>query len=60
MKRLDDGKVSLVDFLRSIKFSHPQTQAGKESNSTPFASLSPSTRAPERQVEDVQHIRSAN
>ena len=60
MTRRDEGKATLVDFLRSIKFSHAQPQTGNESKSTPFASLSPSTRAPERQVEDVQHIRSAN
>jgi len=60
MTRRDEGKTTLVDFLRSIKFSHPQTQVNKESTSTPFAGLSPDTRAPKRQTEDVQHIRSAN
>jgi hypothetical protein len=60
MTRRDEGKTTLVDFLRSIKFSHAQSQTESESNSTPFASLSPSTRQPERQAEDVQHIRSAN
>ncbi|MEP0200665.1 MAG: hypothetical protein ABJ084_14890 [Halioglobus sp.] len=60
MTRRDEGKTTLVDFLRSIKFSHAQTHTGEGSTSTPFASLSSSTRQPERQVDDVQHIRSAN
>jgi len=60
MTRRDEGKTTLVDFLRSIKFTHSQSRTSEESHSTPFASLSSSTRAQERQIEDVQHIRSAN
>jgi hypothetical protein len=60
MKRLDDGKVSLVDFLNSIKFA-PHDSHQRVENTTPFAHLNPRTRGGSAQNgEDHQAIRSAN
>jgi hypothetical protein len=60
MKRLDDGKVSLVEFLNSIKFAQHDTHQRVES-ATPFAHFNPRTRGETAQNrEDDQAIRSAN
>ena len=60
MKRLDDGKVSLVDFLNSIKFA-PHDSHQRVEKATPFAHLNPRTRGGSAQnSEDHQAIRSAN
>ena len=60
MKKIDNSKPSLVEFLGSIKFSQEQdssTLAGKCSGH--FARLQPMTRRQQRS-EDTQLIRSAN
>ena len=61
MKRLDDGKVSLVEFLRSIKFAKQSASNASVDCHTHFAHLNPRTRS-SRQMssEDSQLIRSAN
>jgi hypothetical protein len=60
MKRLDDGKVSLVEFLNSIKFA-PTTTHESEERTTPFAHFNPRTRGGQAlNVEERQLIRSAN
>jgi hypothetical protein len=63
MKRLDQDKISLVEFLRSIKFAHensPASDAGLECP-THFANLKQSARGGcESSPEDFQLIRSAN
>lgn len=61
MKRLDDGKVSLVEFLRSIKFA--QRKASNETVECPkhFAHLKQRARSSARMpTEESQLIRSAN
>lgn len=61
MKRVDDRKVSLVEFLRSIKFSHPTKNAEKNEVSTHFAPLVPRARpAQPHSSEDASLVRSAN
>ncbi len=60
MKRLDDGKPSLVEFLGSIKFTHEQgssSLAGECREQIPR--LRPLSRH-KRDGEDAQLIRSAN
>lgn len=60
MKRLDNSRPSLVEFLGSIKFSREQAAAGDTNeNGEQFARLQPMTRR-KRRVEDSQLIRSAN
>ena len=59
MKRLDDGKVSLVEFLRSIKFA--QHKQAKETTECPthFAHFNQRARdGGQRNSEDSQLIRS--
>jgi len=61
MKRLDDGKTSLVEFLNSIKFAQHNEASQSVKCPTHFAHFNPRTRntlAPK--VEDSQLIRSAN
>jgi len=61
MKRMDDGKVSLVEFLNSIKFARNDkaNQSGKCHGH--FAHFDPRTRrARASKIEDSQLIRSAN
>jgi hypothetical protein len=61
MKRLDDGKVSLVDFLRSIKFNHGRSAAQSYEVPTQLANFSPRARpGGQPAAEDTQLIRSAN
>ena len=60
MKRLDDGKVSLVEFLTSIKFAQTNTPESVE-RATPFAHFNPRTRGGQTlNAEERQLIRSAN
>ena len=60
MKRLDNGRPSLVEFLGSIKFSREQTVTTDHVESGEhFARVRPVTRR-KRRVEDAQLIRSAN
>jgi hypothetical protein len=60
MKRLDDGKVSLVEFLNSIKFA-PQDNGQREECGTHFAHFNPRARGGQTlNGEDSQLIRSAN
>ena len=61
MKRLDDGKVSLVEFLNSIKFAQQNVSNQRMECPTHFAHFNP--RAGDRRAlsaEDSQLIRSAN
>jgi hypothetical protein len=60
MKRLDDGKVSLVDFMRSIKFRrHVSRRRGEVASH--FAGLAPRARPANMQgAEDKLPVRSAN
>ena len=61
MKRLDEGKVSLVEFLRSIKFAKQSTSNASGDCPTHFAHLNPHTRSSMQiSSEDSQLIRSAN
>lgn len=61
MKRLDANKVSLVDFLRSIKFSTPSTSVWGSELPAHFAGFKQQART-RRQFsnEESQLIRSAN
>jgi hypothetical protein len=60
MKRLDDGRVSLVDFLNSIKFARPTGHQRAECE-THFAHFNPRTRGGQAlNGEESQLIRSAN
>jgi hypothetical protein len=47
MKRLDDGKTSLVDFMRSIRHMHHHTTESHDDLSEHFAELVPQTRSPQ-------------
>ncbi|GAB5451518.1 MAG: hypothetical protein Hals2KO_18460 [Halioglobus sp.] len=62
MKRLDDDKVSLVDFMRSIKFKGGKQQDDAEAVSTHFAHFYPQARPAENttDAEDHELVRSAN
>ena len=61
MKRLDDGKVSLVDFLQSIKFARQKEAVSGSYGSTRFAHFYPQARgAGQGSGEDSHLIRSAN
>ena len=61
MKRLDEGKVSLVAFLRSIKFAQQNTHQGSYGCPTHFAHFSQRARGGRKtSAEDSQLIRSAN
>ena len=60
MKRLDEGKVSLVDFMRSIKFDHNSSDR-RWDVSTRFAEFNPHARpAQPSSAEDSLLVRSAN
>lgn len=60
MKRLDEGRPSLVEFLESIKFSREQAAANEsDQGDKPFARLRPVTRR-KRLKDDAHLIRSAN
>jgi hypothetical protein len=61
MKRLDDGKVSLVEFLSSIKFAHRKADGHGNQCPTHFAHLNERARGGSKtSAEDSQLIRSAN
>jgi hypothetical protein len=61
MKRRDDGKVSLVEFLRSIKFRHQQATIDADECPTHFAGLDPRKRTEQNNNTEESHlIRSAN
>ena len=61
MKRLDDDKVSLVDFLRSIRFRHQRAATNPDECNTHFAGFSPRTRTEQNNNTEESHlIRSAN
>jgi len=60
MKRRDEGKVSLVEFLNSIKFATHNTSQAVEC-ATHFAHFNPRTRGGQTlNAEENQLIRSAN
>ena len=60
MKRLDDGKVSLVEFLSSIKFAQHNSNQRAECDRH-FAGFNPRARGGQAlNSEDSQLIRSAN
>jgi hypothetical protein len=62
MKRRDEGKTSLVDFLRSIKFAHDHMGVDADIECpTHFANFKQRARSDnEVTKEDAQLIRSAN
>lgn len=61
MKRLDDGKVSLVEFLRSIKFAQNTASNETAECSTHFAHLNQRARSAHAFSPEESHlIRSAN
>lgn len=61
MKRLDDGKISLVEFLNSIKFAQHNLSNQRAECSTHFAHFNPRARAGRAfNAEDSHLIRSAN
>jgi hypothetical protein len=66
MKRLDENKTSLVDFLRSINFSRRQNSKRYADFPEHFAGFSPQTGDPETRTakkskkENHHPIRSAN
>ncbi len=63
MNRRDEGKASLVEFLRSIKFAQEKRAAQRKNNECPthFANLKPIAKGPaDFNTEDQQLIRSAN
>jgi len=60
MKRVDNGKVSLVEFLGSIKFNRQHGEVGNQyAGHEQFARLRQCVRGP-RSSEESQLIRSAN
>lgn len=63
MKRRDEGKASLVEFLRSIKFDHDDRSVQNDTLRCPthFAHFEQSARSGyDASQEDLQLIRSAN
>jgi hypothetical protein len=61
MKRLDDGKVSLVEFLNSIKFAQQHESQQRDECPRHFAPFSPRVSGGRGlSAEDSQLIRSAN
>jgi hypothetical protein len=63
MKTRDEGKASLVEFLRSIKFAHDNADASDTLSECPthFAHFEQQARATgEANAEDQQLVRSAN
>lgn len=61
MKATQEQKASLVDFIRSIKFSHHHSAPATEASNTHFARFKQRVRT-KRQYssEDSQLVRSAN
>ena len=61
MKRLDEGKVSLVDFLRSIKTRKRRDTRHPAECETHFATLNPHAREPKPDgAEESSTVPSAN
>ena len=61
MKRLDDGKVSLVEFMRSIRFRRQQSTRRAAQCPTHFAHFDPQVGTGQGNNAEDQHlIRSAN
>ncbi|MDE0950651.1 MAG: hypothetical protein OSA45_05235 [Halioglobus sp.] len=64
MKRLDEGKASLVDFLRSIKFTRETSNASDRKSQhcgEHFAGFNPQIPTPKNpSAEDSKLVRSAN
>lgn len=63
MKRLDDGKVSLVEFLRSIRSTHRSRSKDHGDCSTRFAGLRPRARTDQNtnpEAEELTLVRSYN
>ena len=61
MKRRDEGKTSLVEFLRSIKFTHENMSQRATTSGKQFAGLKPRVRTGRKtSAEESQLIRSAN
>lgn len=61
MKKIDNDKVSLVEFLSSIKFARRNTANSSAQRIGHFANFNPQARpARTSSVEDSQLIRSAN
>ena len=64
MKRLDEGKASLVDFLRSIKFTRDtrdKKSKHRDGHGEHFAGFTPQTPTPNHSsAEDSKLVRSAN
>jgi hypothetical protein len=61
MTRRDEGKTSLVDFLRSLKFSHSNQTAGSGECPTHFAHFEQRALTPRLANSEESHlIRSAN
>jgi len=61
MKRLDDGKISLVEFMRSIRFRHRKEDNRSTECPTHFAHFNPQARSEQPpSAEDQKLIRSAN
>ncbi len=61
MTRRDEGKTSLVEFLRSIKFTHQSNTVEADGCPTHFAHFNQRSRtAGKDSQEDCQLIRSAN
>lgn len=61
MKRRDEGKASLVDFLRSIKFARDNRLQDHNEEVGHFADFHPQVGAPKHSsAEDSKPVRSAN
>ena len=61
MTRRDNDKASLVDFLRSIKFTHQKPAAVDTSCPTHFANFNQRAGLSTKEsAEESEHIRSAN
>jgi hypothetical protein len=61
MKRLDDGKASLADVMRSIRFRHHSHSHRSSAMPTHLAQLDPQARqAHTASPEDYSLVRSAN
>lgn len=61
MKRLDEGKTSLVDFLRSIRFTHRNAPKAPADFPEQFAGPCPLTGVGKRANTEERHlIRSGN
>lgn len=61
MKRIDDGKVSLVEFMAAIKFARPRQAFKRDEHTTQFAGFTPRARAHgQLNLEESHLVRSAN